>query len=238
MPNEHITVVVAFIAGIVSFLAPCVLPIVPGFLAYLAGSSLGEARARRWDVFLNSLFFVFGFSAIFAALGIVLNTLLAEAAYSVQAWLSRIGGIIIIFFGLYLTGLLKIPFLEREHKFKIHTKFKSRYITSFLFGAAFAAGWTPCVGAALGSILGLAATQPGSAFWLLLAYALGLGVPFLIVGMFATPAAALIGRYAGAANYVNLAFGILLIGFGVLVFTQTLSLIANFDFVNKILLHQ
>ena len=231
-----LTIFVAFFAGLVSFLAPCVLPIIPGFLAYLAGSSLADARTHRRDIFLNSLFFVIGFSLVFAVLGVLLNTLLEAIAYDVQIWLSRIGGAIIIFFGLYLTGLLKLSFLNRDYKFVVKTKFKSRYLTSLLFGSAFAAGWTPCVGPALGSILGLAATQPGSAFSLLFAYSLGLGLPFLLVGLFAAQASAFINRYAHIVAYVNKGFGIILIGLGVLVFTQTLSRIANFEFLNKILL--
>lgn len=237
MPGEELTIVIAFAAGVISFLAPCVLPIIPGFLAYLAGSSLAESKTHRRDVFLNALFFVLGFSSIFAALGVLLNTLLEAIAYDVQIWLARIGGGIIIFFGLYLAGLIRLSFLERKHSFVVQqTASRSRFVTSFLFGAAFAAGWTPCVGAALGSILGLAATQPGSAFSLLLAYSLGLGVPFLIVGYFAAPASRLINRFVGAIHYINLAFGLLLVVFGVLIFTQTLALIANFEFLNEMLL--
>src|SRR3989338_7734848 len=179
------SIIVAFIAGLVSFLSPCVLPIIPGFMAYLAGSSLDQAQSHRRDIFLASLFFVFGFSAVFSALGVLLNTVLEAVAYDAQIWLARIGGAIIILFGLYLVGLVKILFLERELKFSVRTKFKSKYVTSFVFGAAFAAGWTPCVGAVLGGILGLAASAPGSAFALLLSYSLGLGIPFLIVGVFA-----------------------------------------------------
>ena len=234
---ENISIAIAFGAGVVSFLAPCVLPIIPGFLSYLAGASLKESESKRKEIFLNSLFFVLGFSVIFAILGVLLNTLLEAIAYDVLAWLSRVGGAIIIFFGLYLTGLIHIPFFEREHKFKIG-KFKSRYLTSFAFGAAFAAGWTPCVGAALGAILGLAAAQPGLAFTLLLAYALGLGLPFLMVGLFASQAANFINRYARIFKYVNIIFGVILIGLGILMFTQTLSLIANFELLNRFLLKE
>ena len=235
---SNVSIGVAFLAGLVSFLSPCVLPIIPGFLAYLAGSSLGasEQSGNRREVFINSVYFVLGFSVIFAVLGVLLNTVLNSVAYGAQAWLARIGGVIIIFFGLYLTGLIKISFLEREHKLSLRFKFKSRHLTSFIFGAAFAAGWTPCVGAALGGILGLAASQPGSALYLLFAYALGLGVPFLIVGFFAAQAAALINRYAGALKYITIVFGILLIILGILIFTEQLSLIANFSLLNKFLL--
>lgn len=227
----------AFLGGLVSFLAPCVLPIIPGFLAYLAGSSTAEAGSKRKEIFINSVFFVLGFGIVFALLGVLLNTLLENIAYDVQTWLSRIGGVMIIFFGLYLVGLIKIPFLEKEYKFRVKTKFKSRYATSFLFGLAFAAGWTPCVGPALGVILGLAATQPGSAFILLLTYALGLGIPFLIVGAFTGQAVEFINRHAVGLKYLNIVFGVILLALGVLIFTQKLSLIANFEFLNKILLN-
>ena len=229
----------AFLGGLVSFLAPCVLPIIPGFLAYLAGTTTSEAQrnlpAGR-QVFLNSVFFVLGFGIVFALLGVLLNTILENIAYDVQVWLSRIGGVMIIFFGLYLVRLIKIPFLEKEYKFGVKTKFKSRYATSFLFGLAFAAGWTPCVGPALGVILGLAATEPGSAFIFLLTYALGLGIPFLIVGAFTAQATEFINRHITGLKYLNIVFGIILLALGVLIFTQKLAVIANFEFLNKLLL--
>jgi len=232
----EISLTIAFIAGLVSFLSPCVLPIIPGFLAYLAGSSIEEAKSRRLAIFLNSLFFVLGFSVIFALLGVLLNTILKAVAYDVQIWLARVGGGIIIFFGLYLVGLFKIPFFEREHKFKVTRRFGPRYVTSFLFGSAFAAGWTPCVGAVLGGILGLAAASPVSAFSLLLTYALGLGVPFLVVGLFTAQADHFISRYIHLVKYVNVIFGLILIGIGILAFTQNLNLIANLELLNRFLL--
>ena len=252
MFTGDVTLIIAFFAGLVSFLAPCVLPLVPGFLAYLGGSSIegkeaksseagsperSEERFResRKQIFLNSLFFVIGFSVVFAALGVLLNTVLQSVASDVQTWLSRIGGAIIIVFGLYLTGLIRARFLEREHKMKVKQGSRSRYATSFLFGLAFAAGWTPCVGPALGVILGLAASQPGLAFSLLLAYSFGLGLPFLLVGAFTARANRFIQRYAHIAGPINIVFGIFLLALGVLVFTETLSLIASFDFVNDII---
>ena len=233
---SDLSIGIAFLAGLVSFAAPCVLPIIPGFLAYLAGSSLEGAAVKRREIFLNSIFFVLGFSVVFAALGVLLNTFLEAIAYDVQIWLSRIGGGLVIIFGLYLTGLLRISFLEEPHTFKVKTGIHSRYATSFLFGLAFAAGWTPCVGAALGAILGLAASQPGSAFILLLAYALGLGIPFLVIGFFAAQASVFIEKYGKALRYVNVVFGLLLIALGILIFTGRLSRIANFDFLNNLLL--
>ena len=221
------TIVVAFIAGIVSFVSPCVLPLIPGFLAYLSGTSTGQQGARL-KIFLNSVAFVLGFSVIFALLGVLLNTVLERVSYSVQTWLSRIGGFIIILFALYILGLIKISFLEREHKLKVTKKFSTAYVTSFVFGAAFAVGWTPCVSAILGSVLALVATKPGSGFILLMSYALGLGIPFLIVGLFSTQATALISRSATALKYFNIIVGILLLILGILVFTNKLNVVANF----------
>lgn len=232
----ELTIIVTFLAGILSFLSPCVLPIIPGFLAYLSGTSVeSKSKEARLKIFINSIFFVLGFSLVFAAFGVLLNTILQDVSYVVQTWLARVAGVIIIAFGLYVVGLLKIPFLEREHKFKAK-KFSNSYFTSLLFGAAFAVGWTPCVGAVLGSILALAVSAPGSAFSLLLSYAIGLGIPFLLVGLFTSQALHLIQKSSRFFKYFNIVVGIVLIILGILVFTMKLPLIANLEFVNRILL--
>jgi cytochrome c-type biogenesis protein len=236
MPGTDLTLAVAFVAGLASFFAPCVLPLVPGYLAYLAGTTLADASSRRREMLFNAMCFVLGFSAVFAGLGVLLNGAFAVAATGAQLWLSRVGGAVVIFFGLYLIGILKIGFLEREHKVTVTRRFSSRYLTSFVFGAAFAAGWTPCVGAALGAILGLAAAHPGSAFALLMGYSFGLGVPFMVVALFAAPASKWIAGHARALRIANVIFGVLLVLLGILIFTQELALIANFSFLNSILL--
>ncbi|MEK6808896.1 MAG: cytochrome c biogenesis protein CcdA, partial [Nanoarchaeota archaeon] len=142
------------------------------------------SEKNQLEIFLNSVFFVLGFSIVFSLLGVLLQSVLSKVAYSVQNFLGYIGGSIIILFGFYLLGLLKIPFLEKEYKIHVKRKFRYSYITSFVFGSAFAVGWTPCVGAVLGTILTLAITSPSNAFVLLLVYSLGLGIPFLLVGLF------------------------------------------------------
>ena len=228
------TVIVAFVAGLVSFVSPCVLPLIPGFLAYLSGTSTGQQGARL-KVFLNSVAFVLGFSVIFALLGVLLNTVLERVSYNVQTWLSRIGGIVIILFALYILGLIKISFLEREHKFAVKKKFSITYLTSFVFGAAFAVGWTPGVSAILGSILALAVTKPSLSFILLLSYALGLGLPFLLVGLFTTQATQLISKSATLLKYFNIVVGILLLILGILVFTNKLNVVANWFFAASLL---
>ncbi|MBI3255626.1 MAG: cytochrome C biogenesis protein [Candidatus Andersenbacteria bacterium] len=216
---------VAFAAGIVSFLSPCVLPLIPGYVAYLAAGAAGIFRRR--EIFLNSLAFTAGFSLVFAFLGVFLNTILEAVAYDALIWLSRAGGIIIIFFGLYLMGVVKAGFLERQWHIRVRLGGTS-YLASILFGAAFAAGWTPCIGAVLGAILGLAASSPGIAFGLLLAYALGFSIPFLLVGLFTDQATRLIAKFGGWAVVINRLFGLCLVVLGVLIFTQRLSRLANF----------
>ncbi len=232
----QITIIAAFIAGIASFLSPCVLPLVPAFLGYLAGISLSDTKSARVKIFLNTVAYVLGFSIIFAALGILLNTVLQDISYTLQQWLSRIGGIIIILFGLYVAGLIKCSFLERERTLKVKKKFSITYVNSFILGAAFAVGWTPCVGAVLGSVYALAISNPSISFLLLIAYSLGLGIPFLLVGLFSTQAIALIKKSSTFLKYFNIVVGLFLIILGVLVFTQTLNLVANLSIVNKILL--
>ncbi len=231
---SNITFFIAFFAGIVSFLAPCVIPLVPAFLGHLAGTKVEEAS--RWKLFGHSVLFVLGFGTVFSALGVLLNSILSNVAYTAQLWLGRIAGVIIILFGLYLLGLLKLHFLQTEHKFRVH-RFKSRALTSFVFGAAFAVGWTPCVGAVLGSILALAASMPGESFILLLGYSLGLGLPFLVVGLFAQEFLKLMQRNGTILKYFNIVVGVLMLILGVLVFTGRLAEIAgSFSFLNKFLL--
>jgi len=228
------TIIVAFIAGIVSFASPCILPLIPGFLAYLSSTSAGEQSARL-KVFLNSVAFVLGFSVIFALLGVLLNTILERVSYNVQTWLSRIGGVIIILFAFYILGLIKISFLEREHKIAVKKKFSITYVTSFVFGAAFAVGWTPCVSAILGSVLALAVTKPTLGFILLMSYALGLGIPFLLVGLFTTQAINIINKSVTVLKYFNIVVGILLLILGILVFTNKLNVVANWFFAASLL---
>lgn len=195
-----------------------------------------KSKKKNWTLFLSSLFFVLGFAVVFSLVGVLLQSVLAAVAPSIQQWLGRIGGVIIIFFGIYLLGLLNIPFLEQEHRFHLRKKFGSAHLTSFIFGAAFAVGWTPCVGAVLGAILALAVTEPGSAFFLMLSYSLGLGLPFLVVGLFANQARQWIKKAGRWLVYLRSFFGVVLIALGVLVFTQQLSRIANLAFVSDLLI--
>ena len=229
------TLILAALAGLASFLSPCMLPVIPAFLAQLVGTSLDYSDLRRRDVLLGTILFVIGFSAVFAILGVVLGTALQDAATGVLTWLSRLAGAIVILLGLHLTGLLRLPILDRQYSPR-PTTLNTGNLASFLFGASFAVAWTPCVGPILGSTLALATTQPASAFPLLLAYAAGLGAPFLLVGLFPTQAFSFLKRHQKAAARVHVAFGFVLIGMGVLVLTEQLSLLANFRLLNEVLL--
>ena len=219
-------------AGLASFLSPCMLPVIPAFLAQLAGTSLD---LQRRDVLLGTVLFVVGFSAVFATLGVVLGTVLQDVTTEALTWLSRLAGTVVIVLGLHLSGLLRLPVLDRQYS--VHSRaLKPGTLASFLFGASFAVAWTPCVGPILGSTLALATTRPASAFPLLLAYSIGLGAPFLLVGLFPSRAFSFLKRHRRAAARVHIAFGVVLIGMGVLVFTGQLNSLANFPLLNEVLL--
>lgn len=195
-----------------------------------------KTKQRDWGIFFSSVFFVLGFSLVFSFVGILLQTALSGASYAVQEWLGRVGGVIIILFGFFLLGFFTPSFLKRDHKILVKRRFRSHYLTSFVFGAAFAVGWTPCVSVALGAILALATTQASSAFLLLLAYTLGIGIPFLLVGLFTNETQTLINRLGKKLLYFQYLFGLVLIALGVLVFTGSLSRIAGLEFLTELLL--
>ncbi len=172
---------VAFLAGVLSFLSPCVLPLVPSYLSYLTGmTGVAEIQARRHLALLHALLFVIGFTLIFAALGAT-ATALGRTLNYYQHWLERIGGALIVFFGLYTLGVLRIGLLARELRVQLGDK-PLGFLGSVIAGAAFGAGWTPCIGPILGSILLYTSSQAdlGRGLGLLLAYSAGLAIPFLV----------------------------------------------------------
>lgn len=220
-----LSIPLAFLAGILSFFSPCILPLVPGFLAYLAGldfTGLREKKGFNTPLFLNTLCYVAGFTLVFSFVGILLTMLFGSISGDVRNWLARLGGIIIILFGLSMLGVVKLPFLDREHK--PHVRRKAGYFTSFLFGMAFAIGWTPCFGAVLGGILTLAASTPADAFALLFAYSLGLSLPFLITGAFYSSVSRFIKISTRYSRAISMALGVLLIIVGLLLFFNKLSM--------------
>lgn len=203
--------------------------------AAAAKRSLTVKRSTRLNIFLNTVYFVLGFSLVFAVLGVILNSVLVTVGIGFQSALQSIGGVVIILFGAYLILSTKLRRLNFEKKMTKLPRFKTSYITSFVFGAAFAAGWTPCVGPILGSTFTLAATAPGAAYNSLLAYSLGLGVPFLITGAFFSQATGLIRRMVKYLKYFNPIMGAVLIILGILVFTNQLALLGNFPLANQVI---
>ena len=203
--------------------------------AAAAKQSLTVKRSTRLNIFLNTVYFVLGFSLVFAVLGVILNSVLVTVGIGFQSALQSIGGVVIILFGAYLILSTKLRRLNFEKKMTKLPRFKTSYITSFVFGAAFAAGWTPCVGPILGSTFTLAATAPGAAYNSLLAYSLGLGIPFLITGAFFSQATGLIRRMVKYLKYFNPIMGAVLIILGILVFTNQLALLGNFPLANQVI---
>jgi len=237
------TIIVALLAGLASFIAPCILPMIPAFLAYISGTTLAEIKneqkyniqINKINIIMNTIFFVLGFSIVFSTLGVLINSALLENINQFTDSLNVIAGIIIIIFGIFLILSTKINSLNKEKKFHIKN-FKSSYPMSFVFGLAFAIGWTPCVGPILGTILTLAATTPSISFSLLLAYSIGLGIPFILMGIFYSKSTKIISSMTKHLKYYNIVLGGFIILLGVLIFTNQLAYIANFPLLNEIVM--
>ncbi|MBI2233087.1 MAG: sulfite exporter TauE/SafE family protein [Candidatus Aenigmarchaeota archaeon] len=184
---------------------------------------------NRSVIFLNSVAFVLGFTIVFSLVGVLLQTALSAVAFDAVNVLRTIGGAIIILLGVLLIASLKyrIPFLSSEHKIHVR-KFSSSYITSFVFGVAFAIGWTPCVGFILGAIYALAATSPGYGFLLLFAYSLGIGLPFLLAGAFTSRLSVFLEKSQRLLKYFNIIGGLLLIAIGAMVAFNYIGIISSF----------
>lgn len=217
-----ISLLAAFVAGLLSITSPCVLPLIPIYLAHLAGVSLGaRGMTNRARVMLNAVAFVVGFSVVFVLLGLAAGALGAFVADE-RVWLVRFGGVLLVIMGLHLIGFLRVPMLDRERRLEVVPRAGGlgRLGSSVVVGAAFGAGWTPCVGPVLGAVLTLAAGrgQTGDAAVLLSAYALGFAVPFLAAAAAVGSAPRIlrrVNRHLGAASSVNggivLAVGVILL---------------------------
>jgi cytochrome c-type biogenesis protein len=237
------TILVAFSAGLGSFIATCILPMIPAFLAYISGTTLSEIKneqkskfiINKINIIINTIFFVLGFSIVFSTLGVLINSIISENVNQITNSLNIIAGIIIITFGIFLILSIKINSLNKEKKFHFKN-FKSSYPMSFVFGLAFAVGWTPCVGPILGTILTLAATTPSISFSLLLAYSIGLGIPFILIAIFFSKATKIISSMTRHLKYYNIILGSFIILLGILVSTNQLAYIANFPLLNEIVM--
>ncbi|MBT4153865.1 MAG: cytochrome c biogenesis protein CcdA [Candidatus Magasanikbacteria bacterium] len=233
MEIEAISLIIpAFIAGLLTFLAPCTLPLVPGFLGFIAGVSAKELAGEgvklsaRKRVLKNGLMYVLGFSVVFILLGSLFGAAGAFLA-PYRVWLSRIGGVVIIFFGLYLMHAFDLKFLQflsRQKRFSFTKKLTpGKPLSSFVFGATFALGWTPCVGPVLGTVLLLASTsgQVLQGAFLLAVFSAGLAIPFLLLALGIGHAQAYVRKLSKVLNIISIVGGVFLIFIGVLLLTDS-----------------
>jgi len=222
---------VAFTTGIASFLSPCILPLVPSFIAYITGVSYNdlkdETKHLTKKTLSHTILFVMGFSVVFILMGLT-ATAVGSLFFQHQKIIRYAGGALVILFGLIIAGVIKIGFMEKDHHLNIHTK-KATYLGSFLVGVTFAAAWTPCVGPILGSILAIASTK--ESIWegakLLAFYSAGIGVPFILTALAVNSFLKFFNRFKTVMGYVNKAAGWLLVVIGVLVVTDKLNLISE-----------
>ncbi len=221
----------AFVAGLFMFLAPCTLPLVPAYLGFISGVSSKDLEEKKEGankkIFWNGLFFVFGFSVIFILFG-VLAGFAGKQVVQYQNVIVKVGGILVIFFGLFMLGVFKLPFLQTDKKIPLPKFIKPGNPTSsFLVGAAFSVGWSPCVGPILGSVLLLAGTQGSvaSGALLLAIFSLGMGLPFILVAAGASRATKYIKKIEPVMKWVSIIGGVFLIFLGILLFSNNLSLL-------------
>src|SRR2546423_3489926 len=221
-------VVVAFAAGLLSFLSPCVLPLIPSYVGYLTGMTVEEVERRRGTALLHALWFVVGFSLVFVLLGAGASAV-GSLLRDYQVWLGRLGGVLLILFGIYLLGFLRPGFLMREWRIELAHK-PLGYFGSGVVGFTFGAAWTPCIGPILGGILTLAATQAGlgRGIGLLAIYALGLALPFLVTALALDRFLVWFQRFRPYIVWVDRVAGVMLIVLGLLLVTDRFTLLAGY----------
>ena len=231
MGDFNITIGLAVLAGLASFLSPCVFSLVPVYIGYLSGRAVGgEANGHnRWVTFTHGMAFVLGFSLVF----ILFNILAAAVGgllLGLRTWLAKVGGVIVIIFGLHMIGVFRIPFLEYDVRIHSQTDPRWGYISSLLMGVFFSAGWAPCVGPILGSIMTFAANG-GSIFRGILlgsAYSAGLAIPFLLAALGIGWVTAILCRYGKIMRITEIVMGIILVVSGILLFMGSFNILASY----------
>ena len=234
MYSPEVTYIGAFIAGLLSFLSPCVLPLIPSYITYITGLSFADLQAEhpshiiRQKTIFHSLCFIAGFTAVFVLLGAsatYIGSFLNENAVIIR----KVGGVLLVLLGIHVTGLLHIRFLLGEKRVSIKHK-PAGYAGSFLVGIAFAAGWTPCIGPILAGILAVAATAESvnQGIILLLLYSLGLGVPFFLSALAMHRFLSIFNRFKKYIHFFEIITGILLMAVGVLIYTNMLSRLSGY----------
>lgn len=224
---QEISGVIAFTAGVLSFVSPCVLPLVPSYLTYITGVSfheLTDAKAKaklRWLTISHSVLFILGFSTIFVLMG-ASASYLGQVLARYQYWIMKVGGVLIILLGIHFTGIINLPFLQMEKRFEIRKK-PLGYVGSFFVGIIFAAGWTPCIGPILSTILIYASASKSftTGVFLLTIYSMGLGVPFFLASLAFSSFLSAFERMKQYMRVITVVSGLFLIAIGILFLTDT-----------------
>ncbi len=235
MDFNNIGLGLAFLAGLASFLSPCVFSLVPAYIGYLGGrsvaSTIEDERIHRWRTFSHGVAFVLGFSVVFVLLGVAASAL-GGLLYEVRTWLAKIGGVVVVIFGLHMAHILRIPFLEYDLRPQSQPDQQRGYLSSLLMGVFFSAGWSPCVGPVLGAILTLSlnggSVSQGAS--LLTAYSAGLAIPFLVAALGVGWVARILQRHGKVMYYAEIVMGVILIIVGVMLFMGTFEQLARFGF--------
>lgn len=230
-----VTIGLAFLAGLASFLSPCVFSLVPAYIGYLGGRSVAANQAQnspeKLQTFLHGLAFVGGFSVIFLTLGLTMSAV-GGLLYEVRFWLAKIGGIIVVILGIHMTGIFRIPFLEYDLRPQTSMDRRRGYLSSALLGITFSAGWSPCIGPILGMILTLAINGGSVSRGVLLLgfYSIGLAIPFLIAALGIGWVTTLLKKYSKVMHYIEIGMGVILIVVGVLLFFGVFNTLSQFGF--------
>jgi cytochrome c-type biogenesis protein len=230
METQNISLIGAFVAGLLSFLSPCVLPLIPSYITYITGLSFADLQAEhpshkvRQQTIIHSLLFIAGFTCVFVLLG-ASASFLGDFLQEHKTAIRRVGGILIIIFGIHVSGLFDIGMLLGEKKLTLHRK-PAGYLGSFIVGVVFAAGWTPCIGPILATILAVAATE-GRGVWLLLTYSMGLAIPFFLASLALHQFLVFFRRFKKHIRLFEIFTGILMVIVGVLIFTNSLVKISR-----------
>jgi cytochrome c-type biogenesis protein len=239
MNVSEITIGLAFLAGLASFLSPCVFSLVPAYVSYLGGRAVRRADAagngtlisNRWLTFAHGVAFVLGFSMVFVALGVAVSAA-GGILYDIRYYLAKIGGVVVIVLGLHMMGILRLPFLEYDIRVHDLPSMQWGFLSSMLLGVFFSAGWSPCVGPVLGSILTLAINGGSVALGikLLSAYSVGLAVPFLAAALGIGWVTTVLRKYSKTMHYVEVGMGVVLVIVGVMLFAGIFELIARYGY--------
>jgi cytochrome c-type biogenesis protein len=230
MDIAQVTIGLAFLAGLASFLSPCVFSLVPAYIGYLGGRAAGGevTESNRFVTFTHGLAFVLGFSIVFITLGVATSAF-GRLLFDLRFILSKVGGIVVIVFGLHMIGVFRIPFLEYDTRVQQVPDRKWGYLSSALMGVFFSAGWAPCVGPVLGAILTLALNggSISTGISLLSAYSAGLAIPFLLAALGLGWVTITLRKYGKVMHYIEIAMGVVLVIIGVMLFSGVFERIAQ-----------